>query len=240
MPMGLVSHRNKFLLSFPNLSTLIVLCTFWRKGLIDKVFNRQSREDPRYRIDIDAKVGFKFVEKSNGSAYLVFCCAVIFARAGTDVTIIADDRTSNEARCQATIFKPESWPSAESNKVDPGTSRTSIFLQKMSSRRWWFVGPRTFDDRIRQLRGCYAQCYIDTPRRGITVLQDVGGWREITSSEMLHLCDYLLPNESELNRHSSLLAFGLDGIMPRPPPKGFLLNLLNWFVQPDVYVSVSV
>ena len=37
-------------------------------------------------------------------------------------------------------------------------------------------------------------------RRGITVLQDIGGEDRSISPEMLQLCDYIVPNESELNR----------------------------------------
>lgn len=40
----------------------------------------------------------------------------------------------------------------------------------------------------------------DAKRRGITVMLDVGGEDRSISEEMLLLCDYIIPNESELNR----------------------------------------
>jgi hypothetical protein len=59
--------------------------------ILNKRADRQSVQPPSGRAKTCYRqpstlikfkeVGFKFVEKANGPAYLVFCCAVIFARA---------------------------------------------------------------------------------------------------------------------------------------------------------------
>ena len=80
--MGL-SHRNKFLFIFKPLNFDPAMY------ILKKRANRQSVQPPITRRHpivststlIKFKVGFKFVDKSNGPAYMVFCCAVIFARA---------------------------------------------------------------------------------------------------------------------------------------------------------------
>jgi sugar/nucleoside kinase (ribokinase family)/sugar phosphate isomerase/epimerase len=57
----------------------------------------------------------------------------------------------------------------------------------------------------------------EAKRRGITVMLDVGGEDRSMSEEMLHLCDYLIPNESELNRLVASI-IGEDNALDAPDP----------------------
>jgi hypothetical protein len=59
-------------------------------------------------LDIDAnQVGFNFINKPGGEAYLVYICATLFLKEGVDVCIVADGPTRHDSKRASSTRKAD-------------------------------------------------------------------------------------------------------------------------------------
>jgi sugar/nucleoside kinase (ribokinase family)/sugar phosphate isomerase/epimerase len=90
--------------------------------------------------------------------------------------------------------------SNKDDRVDDDDCMSSRQLEELLDGVQYVMLQREVPEYVNLLIATEAQ------RRGLCVLQDVGGEDRPISSEMLRMCDYVVPNESELNRLVASLA----------------------------------